>query len=59
MSPFRSESQRRAFARLVAEGKISQATFDEWDRATGDDKLPERVKPKKAPRAKKQKIKYR
>jgi hypothetical protein len=28
------------------EGKISNETFEEWNRETGGAKLPERVKPK-------------
>ena len=46
--PFSSESQRRKFAALVKQGKMSQATFDEWQAATGNKKLPERIGPKKA-----------
>jgi len=41
--PFRSQAQRAKFAQLVSEGKMSQATFDEWQSATGDKKLPERI----------------
>lgn len=49
--PFRSESQRRKFALLVEQGKISQGAFEEWSEATGDAKLPERVSAKvKKPR---------
>lgn len=44
--PFQSESQRKKFLSLVAEGKMSQATFDEWERATDRKHLPERVSPK-------------
>lgn len=40
--PFKSEAQRRAFAKLVAEGKMSQSVFDEWNKESPD-KLPERV----------------
>ena len=44
---FKSDAQRRKFASLLEEGKISQSTFDEWNKATGSKKLPERVsKPK-------------
>jgi hypothetical protein len=30
----------------MVEGKISNQTFEEWNRETGGAKLPERVKPK-------------
>lgn len=47
--PFKSEAQRRKFAELVREKKISQAEFDKWNAETGKKKLPERaVKPKKS-----------
>ena len=44
--PFKSQAQRRKFAQLLVEGKISNQTFEEWNRETGGKKLPERVKPK-------------
>ena len=44
--PFKSKAQRRKFAELLVEGKISNETFEEWNRETGHAKLPERVKPK-------------
>ena len=44
--PFKSQAQRRKFAQLLVEGKISNETFEEWNRETGGRKLPERVKPK-------------
>lgn len=40
--PFKSDAQRRKFAALVRAGKMSQATFDEWQSETPD-KLPERL----------------
>lgn len=46
--PFKSQAQRRKFAQLLVEGKISPQTFEEWNRETGSAKLPERVKPKPA-----------
>lgn len=46
--PFVSQAQRRKFGEMVKQGKISQATFDEWNGATGKKKLPERVTPKKS-----------
>lgn len=48
--PFKSQAQRRKFAELLVKGKISPETFEEWNRETGDRKLPERAtkaKPKK------------
>jgi hypothetical protein len=45
--PFKSQAQRRKFAQLLVEGKISNETFEEWNRETGSAKLPERVKRKK------------
>jgi len=44
--PFKSQAQRRKFAQLLVEGKISNQTFEEWNRETGGRKLPERVKHK-------------
>jgi hypothetical protein len=41
--PFRSQAQRRKFAQLLVEGKISGQTFEEWNRETGSRRLPERV----------------
>src|SRR5439155_9699607 len=40
--PFKSQAQRRKFAQLLVEGKISNQTFEEWNRETGGAKLPER-----------------
>jgi len=42
--PFKSQAQRRKFAQLLVEGKISNETFEEWNRETGAKKLPERVR---------------
>jgi hypothetical protein len=50
--PFKSQAQRRKFAQLLVEGKISDQTFEEWNRETGGKKLPERVK-RTSPRRKK------
>ena len=46
--PFKSQAQRRKFAELLVKGEISKETFEEWNRETGSEKLPERVKPKKS-----------
>lgn len=52
--PFKSKAQRRKFAQLLVEGDISPETFEEWNRETGGQELPERVehkaKRKSAPR---------
>jgi hypothetical protein len=53
--PFKSQAQRRKFAQLLVEGKISNETFEEWNRETGGKKLPERVKRKASSARKKTK----
>ena len=45
--PFKSQAQRRKFAQLLVEGKISPQTFEEWNRETGSRKLPDHVKRKR------------
>ena len=45
--PFKSQAQRRKFAELLVEGKISPETFEEWNRETGAARLPERVSGKR------------
>ena len=42
--PFKSQAQRRKFAQLLVEGKISPQTFEEWNRETGSKRLPDHVK---------------
>jgi hypothetical protein len=44
--PFKSQAQRRKFAELLVQGKITRDTFEEWNRETGSAKLPDRVKRK-------------
>jgi hypothetical protein len=41
--PFKSQAQRRKFAQLLVQRKISAATFEEWNRETGAKRLPEHV----------------
>jgi hypothetical protein len=41
--PFKSQAQRRKFAQLLVEGKISNETFEEWNRETGRRELPARA----------------
>jgi hypothetical protein len=55
--PFKSRAQRRKFAELLLQGKISNETFEEWNRETGSAKLPERVTPKGASKNKRAKKK--
>lgn len=49
--PFKSQAQRRKFAKLLVDGKISAKTFEEWNRETGGAKLPEHVPRKRAKKA--------
>jgi len=51
--PFKSKAQRRKFAELLVEGKISPETFEEWNRETGRAKLPERVEAKRRAKSRK------
>ena len=51
--PFKSKAQRRKFAELLIEGKITPETFEEWNVETGSKKLPERAKAKAPARKKK------
>jgi hypothetical protein len=41
--PFKSKAQRRKFAQLLVEGKITDEQYEEWNRSTGTQTLPERV----------------
>jgi hypothetical protein len=53
--PFKSKAQRRKFAQLLVEGKISDETYEEWNRSTGGTELPERVGAAKAGKSAKRK----
>ena len=53
--PFKSKAQRRKFAQLLVEGKISDETYEEWNRSTGRKELPERAAKKTGAKAKKAK----
>jgi len=44
--PFKSKAQRRKFAELLVNRKITDQTYEEWNRSTGKKELPERVTPK-------------
>lgn len=50
--PFKSKAQRRKFAELLVEGKITDEQYEEWNRSTGRKVLPERLHPKKVTRMK-------
>ena len=51
--PFKSKAQRRKFAELLVDGKISPETYEEWNRETGGKRLPERAKKKTVMRKRK------
>lgn len=50
--PMKSKAQRRKFAELLVKGEISPEVYERWNRETGSRELPERVKPKRAGKAK-------
>jgi len=45
--PFKSKAQRRKFAELLVDGKITDEQYEEWNRSTGKKVLPERLHAKK------------
>jgi hypothetical protein len=51
--PFKSKAQRRKFAELLVNGKISDQTYEEWNRSTGKKELPERLHPEVGAKGKK------
>ena len=51
--PMKSKAQRRKFAELLVEGKITPEAYERWNKETGRKELPERVTPKKKTTAKK------
>ena len=51
--PFKSKAQRRKFAELLVNGEITPETFEEWNRETGRQELPERVDRSKKKKAEK------
>ena len=53
--PLKSKAQRRKFAQLLVEGKITPETFEEWNRSTGTKELPERLHPKEKAKPKRRK----
>jgi hypothetical protein len=50
--PIKSKAQRRKFAELLVEGKITPETFEEWNRGAGSKELPERLHPERKPKRK-------
>ena len=50
--PVKSKAQRRKFAELLVEGKITPETFEEWNRGAGGKELPERLHPERKPKRK-------
>ena len=50
--PIKSKAQRRKFAELLVQGRISPETFEEWNRGAGSAELPERLHPKVAAKRK-------
>lgn len=50
--PIKSKAQRRKFAQLLVEGKITDEVYERWNREAGSKELPERVKPKSKTAAK-------
>ena len=57
--PFKSKAQRRKFAQLLVEGKITPEVYEEWNRDTGSATLPERVKKKPSARKKRKSTRSR
>jgi hypothetical protein len=43
--PIKSKAQRRKFAELLVEGKITPEAFERWNREAGGKELPERLHP--------------
>jgi hypothetical protein len=50
--PIKSKAQRRKFAELLVDGKITPETFEEWNRGAGSKDLPERLHPERKPKRK-------
>ncbi len=51
--PIKSQAQRRKFAELLVDGKISNEVYERWNRGAGYKELPERVTPKAKSKGKK------
>lgn len=44
---FKSEAQRKKLRKMAEEGKFPKEKLAEWEKATGEKKLPERATPPK------------
>jgi hypothetical protein len=49
--PFKSKAQRRKFAELLVEGKITDEAYERWNQTTGRKVLPERLHPETKPKS--------
>ena len=47
--PFKSKAQRRKFAELLVNGKITDEAYERWNQSTGRKELPERLHPEEKP----------
>ncbi len=47
MPAIKSKAQRRKFAQLLVEGKITPQAYERWNEGAGSKDLPEHVKHKK------------
>jgi hypothetical protein len=50
--PFKSESQKKKLAELVAKGKLPKSVYDAFNEGSTKEKLPERIHPKKVKKVK-------
>jgi hypothetical protein len=57
--PFKSKAQRRKFAELLVEGKITDEAYERWNKETGGKTLPERVKKRRVRKTAKKKARKR
>ena len=52
MASIKSKAQRRKFAQLLVEGKITPDAYERWNEGAGSKALPEHVKPTKKVKSK-------
>ena len=55
----KSKAQRRKFAELLVEGKITPEVYERWNREAGRKELPERVAKKIKPKTRAKKASVR
>ena len=55
----KSKAQRRKFAELLVEGKITPEVYERWNREAGRKELPERVAKKSKPKTRAKKASVR